>query len=404
MKIQIISYSTIFKINDPHISQTIRTFDCPMSFDEFDLNIIDLNSPKLWSLSLEDQKCNRAIYYIRTLKEIIENSKKSMSIILMPANTKVSVLRYGDITTKTTSIKDIIKQINYGLCELTLSYARLRYETSTTTIGERKFYSNFVFEDVDYETIKWSNGGKSTIVKHNEKLYSTTLLIKNATNDLEILISFIVSRFQKYDVPDWFNGFEYFDDAMLKNKRNKLLDIYRQIEDIDRRIDKNNKFKSILYSTGDELVGVVKEILVDIFKLQDDYFIDVKKEDFRFECENMNFIVEIKGINTNVKNSNIAQCKKHVTDFLIAEDNTMSPDNVKGLLIINPQRDIDPSKREPIHANQISYAKSEGILIITTLELLKLYQAYTKDKVVSNVCFEVFKNDVGEFKFKEEPK
>ena len=52
MKIQIISYSTIFKINDPHISQTIRTFDYPMSFDEFDINVIDLNSPKLWSFSL----------------------------------------------------------------------------------------------------------------------------------------------------------------------------------------------------------------------------------------------------------------------------------------------------------------------------------------------------------------
>ena len=403
MKIQIISYSEIFKVNDPHILHTIRTFDCPMSFDEFDLNIIDLNSPKLWSFSLEDQKCNRAIYCIKTLKEIMENSKKSMSIILMPANTKVSLLRSGGLTTQTILIKDIIKQINYELCELTLSYARLRYEISTTTIDEHDFYSDFVFDDVDYETIKRSNGGKSTIIKHNERLYSTTLLIKNTANDLGILISFILSRFKKSDVPDWFNSLEYFDDAALKNKRSELLDMYRQIKNIDGQIDKNNRFKSILYSNGDELIGVVKEILVDIFKLQDDYFIDVKKEDFRFECGNMNFIVEIKGINTNVKNSNIAQCKKHVTDFLIAED-TMSPNNVKGLLIINPQRDIDPSKREPIHADQINYAKSEGILIITTLELLKLYQAYTKDKVVSNVCFEVFKNDVGEFKFKEEPK
>nr|WP_314564042.1 hypothetical protein [uncultured Campylobacter sp.] len=403
MKIQIISYSTIFKINDPHISQTIRTFDCPMSFDEFDINVIDLNSPNLWSFNHEDKKCNKAIYCIKTLKEIMDNSKKSISIILMPANTKASLLHSGGLTTQTILIKDIINQINYGLRELTLSDARLRYEPSTTIIDERKFYSDFVFDDVGCETIKWSNGGKSTIVKHNERLYSTTLLIKNATNDLEILVSFIVSRFQKSDVPDWFNGFEYLDDAMLKNKRNKLLDIYRQIEDIDKQIDENNKFKSILYSNGDELIGVVKEILVDIFKLQDDYFIDVKKEDFRFKFRDISFMVEIKGINTNVKNSNIAQCKKHVTDFLIAED-TMSPNDVKGLLIINPQRDIEPSKREPIHADQISYAKSEGILIITTLELLKLYQAYTKDEVVSNKCFETFKNNVGEFKFEEEAK
>ena len=404
MKIQIISYSTIFKINDPHMSCTISTFERPKSFDEFDINVIDLNSPNLWSFSPEYQKCTEAVYHLKTLKEIMRNSKRGIFIIIMPANIKVSVHYSECYTNQTVVIKDILKQVDQELSTLALSNIKLRYEISTTTINERNFYSDFIFDNVEEETIKWSNGGKSTIVKHNERLYSTTLLIENTTNDLEILISFIVSRFQKSDVPDWFNGFEYFDDAMLKNKRNKLLDIYRQIEDIDRQIDKNNRFKSILYSNGDELIGVVKEILVDIFKLQDDYFIDVKKEDFRFECGNMNFIVEIKGINTNGKNSNIAQCKKHVTDFLIAEDNTMSPDNVKGLLIINPQRDIEPRKREPIHADQINYAKSEGILIITTLELLKLYQAYTKDKVVSNVCFEVFKNDVGEFKFKEEPK
>ncbi|WP_297917390.1 hypothetical protein, partial [uncultured Campylobacter sp.] len=86
---------------------------------------------------------------------------------------------------------------------------------------------------------------------------------------------------------------------------------------------------------------------------------------------------------------------------LIAEDDTKSPDNVKGLLIINPQRNIEPSKREPIHANQISYATKDGILIITTLELLKLYQAYAKDGTVSNACFDTFKNNVGEFKFEE---
>lgn len=385
------------------MSCTISTFEHPKSFDEFDINVIDLNSPNLWSFSPEYQKCTEAVYHLKTLKEIMENSKKSMSIILMPANTKVSLLRSGGLTAQTILIKDIIKQINYELCELTLSYARLRYEISTTTIDEQDFYSDFVFDDVDYETIKRFNGGKSTIIKHNERLYSTTLLIKNTANDLGILISFILSRFKKFDVPDWFNSLEYFDDAALKNKRGELLDMYQQIENIDRRINKNNKFKSILYSTGDELVGVVKEILVDIFKLTDSHFTDVKKEDFRFEFEDVNFMVEIKGINTNVKNSNIAQCKKHVTD-LIAEDDTKSPGNVKGLLIVNPQRDIEPGKREPIHANQISYAKSEGILIITTLELLKLYQAYTKDEVVSNKCFETFKNNVGEFKFEEEAK
>ncbi len=52
----------------------------------------------------------------------------------------------------------------------------------------------------------------------------------------------------------------------------------------------------------------------------------------------------------------------------------------------------------------MNYAIREGILIITTSELLKLYQTYNKDKAVNNKCFEIFKNNVGEFKFEEEAK
>jgi len=219
------------------------------------------------------------------------------------------------------------------------------------------------------------------------------------------------------------SGIRLSEEIVKRDTRaiNKLYEILKNITGDTRELKETFKevIKSLENSEIEKLFGIVKtsnpndleeeekiillQILVDIFKLPDSNFIDVKKEDFRFEFGDINFMVEIKGINTNVKNNNIAQCKKFVTD-LIAEDDTMSPDSVKGLLIINPQRDIEPSKREPIHANQISYAKSEGILIITTLELLKLYQAYTKDEVVSNKCFETFKNNVGEFKFEEEAK
>ena len=115
----------------------------------------------------------------------------------MPTNIKVSVHYSGCYTNKTVAIKDILKQVNQELSTLVLSNIKLRYEISTTTIDEQNFYSDFIFDNVDGETIKWSNGGKSTIVKHNERLYSTTLLIKNTTNDLGILMSFILSGFER---------------------------------------------------------------------------------------------------------------------------------------------------------------------------------------------------------------
>jgi len=275
------------------------------------------------------------------------------------------------------------------------NFPAIRYERSETQIDNYTFLSDFVFDEPVYRSLKKSNGGKDVILDI-DSIYITTLDIKD-NNEVSVMLDFILSQYHKSIAPEWINNIEYFSNKSYLSEKDEIL---KQLDVLEKEISKNNRFKSILYSNGDELIGVVEEILVDIFKLQDDHFIDVKKEDFRFKFRDINFMIEIKGINTNVKNSNIAQCKKHVTDFLIAED-TMSPNDVKGLLIINPQRDIEPNKREPIHADQISYAKSEGILIITTLELLKLYQAYTKDEAVVNKYFEAFKKNIGEFKFEE---
>jgi len=372
----------------------------PRSFDEFDYNIVDFNDGQLWKFDKNKSICLDIKGFARLLSKILQETKKSNTLIIMPQNITTGEIG-GDgwtISTYNIKISSIIQYFPDSLSPMIRNFPTIRYEKSVTKIDDDIFLSDFVFDESIYRSLKKSNGGKDVILDI-EGIYVTTLDIKD-NNEIGVMLDFILSQYHKSIAPEWISNIEYFSNRSYLSEKDEVL---KQLDVLEKEISKNNKIKSILYSTGDELVGVVKEILVDIFKLTDSHFTDLKKEDFRFEFEDVNFMVEIKGINTNVKNSNIAQCKKHVTD-LIAEDDTKSPGNVKGLLIVNPQRDIEPGKREPIHANQISYAKSEGILIITTLELLKLYQAYTKDEVVSNKCFETFKNNVGEFKFEEEAK
>jgi len=367
----------------------------PRSFDEFDYNIVDFNDGQLWKFDKNKSICLDIKGFARLLSKILQETKKSNTLIIMPQNITTEEIGGDGWTISISNIKisSIIQYFPDSLSPMIRNFPTIRYERSVTKIDDYTFLSDFVFDESIHRSLKKSNGGKNVILEING-VYITTLDIKD-NNAARAVLYFILSKYQKSVAPEWINNIEHFSNISYLSEKDEIL---KQLDVLEKEISKNNRFKSILYSTGDELVGVVKEILVDIFKLTDSHFTDVKKEDFRFEFEDVNFMVEIKGINTNVKNSNIAQCKKHVTD-LIAEDDTKSPGNVKGLLIVNPQRDIEPGKREPIHANQISYAKSEGILIITTLELLKLYQAYTKDKVVSNKCFEIFKNNVGEFKF-----
>lgn len=397
MNIQVLTQRTCF-LRDKNFC--ISKISEPRSFDEFDYNIVDFNDGQLWKFDKNKSICLDIKGFARLLSKILKETKKSNTLIIMPQNITTGEIGGDGWTISTSNIKisSIIQYFPDSLSPMIRNFPTIRYEKSVTKIDDDIFLSDFVFDESIYRSLKKSNGGKDVILDI-EGIYVTTLDIKD-NNEVGVMIDFILSQYHKSIAPEWISNIEYFSNRSYLSEKDEIL---KRLDVLEKEISKNNKFKSILYSNGDELIGVVKEILVDIFKLQDDHFIDVKKEDFRFKFRDISFMVEIKGINTNVKNSNIAQCKKHVTDFLIAED-TMSPNDVKGLLIINPQRDIEPSKREPIHADQISYAKSEGISIITTLELLKLYQAYTKDEVVSNKCFETFKNNVGEFKFEEEAK
>ena len=394
MKIQILTQRSCF-LKDENFC--ISKISEPRSFDEFDFNVIDFNCSILWEFGAHRKICIHIKNISILLSKILKETKKSNILIIIPQNIIIKKVVQDDWTTDTSNIKisSIIKYFPDSFSSMMHNFPAIRYERSETQIDNYTFLSDFVFDEPVYRSLKKSNGGKDVILDM-DSIYITTLDIKD-NNEVSVMLDFILSQYHKSIAPEWINNIEYFSNKSYLSEKDEIL---KQLDVLEKEISKNNRFKSILYSNGDELVGVVKEILVDIFKLPDSHFTDVKKEDFRFECGDINFIVEIKGINTNVKDGNIAQCKKHVTD-LIAEDDTKSPDNVKGLLIINPQRNIEPSKREPIHANQISYAIRDGILIITTLELLKLYQAYTKDGTVSNACFDTFKNNVGEFKFEE---
>lgn len=397
MNIQVLTQRTCF-LRDKNFC--ISKISEPRSFDEFDYNIVDFNDGQLWKFDKNKSICLDIKGFARLLSKILKETKKSNTLIIMPQNITTGEIGGDGWTISTSNIKisSIIQYFPDSLSPMICNFPTIRYEKSVTKIDDDIFLSDFVFDESIYRSLKKSNGGKD-VVLDIEGIYVTTLDIKD-NNEVGVMLDFILSQYHKSIAPEWISNIEYFSNRSYLSEKDEVL---KQLDVLEKEISKNNKIKSILYSTGDELVGVVKEILVDIFKLTDSHFTDVKKEDFRFKFEDVNFMIEIKGINTNVKNSNIAQCKKHVTD-LIAGDDTKSPGNIKGLLIVNPQRDIEPSKREPIHADQISYAKSEGILIITTLELLKLYQAYTKDEVVSNKCFDTFKNNVGEFKFEEEAK
>ena len=69
---------------------------------------------------------------------------------------------------------------------------------------------------------------------------------------------------------------------------------------------------------------------------------------------------------------------------------------IVALLIINPQRSIEPDKRESIQQDQVSLAKRNGSLIIETSILLRMFEQYCSGNLSREDCWSLISENTGE--------
>lgn len=398
MKIQLLN---IYGNNKFDVTEANCFFE-PKSVDMFDVNIIDLRDEMIYRNS-----SGKIIYeYVDSMNdfisinEIIKNSKKTSFLFIYPSNLIFSTKydKFTKIFYKKTRLKDIIRDVSnclkviHPFLEQSLYFERTETYLSEDISVEGDFYFNDnVSENADV-ILKSYKSDKVTCYKHKNLIF-TTLDIK--TNDeLELLFQKIgLSSNKNIEIPDWMESLSFFDDAEQKDnieKQNAIIsEANSKISQSKEILDKNNKYKSILYTTGDDLVDVVKEIFSEIFDLDFSQFVDKKKEDIAFEYDSTTFIGEIKGINSNIKTSNLSQLDTHFSHF-VEEKNIPENEqgNIKKLLVMNHQKNKPLYERDPVDAQQIRLAERKyEALIIETVELLKMYEKFVKGKLTTKECY-----------------
>ena len=385
LKIQYIRYDEISRYSDI----TSVTVDEIINFDNFDYNIIDLRND---SIFLEYMKYFKTFEIkMRVLKKSL-NSNHSNVFILLP-NHKIAEY---DIR-----ISSVIQYL------LDIPMCQVEYERNYTTLENVKLENSYYFklsssnsELLQANRYDDTNQNKITILKKENILISSiNLTIPNIAPILPILFK---ENLSSIEVPDWAKNIEAFDDIELKKKNDnlekELKKITTQLKEINDKLIENNKYKSILYTNGNILQETVKEMLNDIFKDSLKNFKDIKKEDFLIELDNdITFIGEVKGVNTNVKNPHIHQIVGRQLDYEEINPNK----ETHPILVINYLRDRDIANRDNISAEQIKYAKRNYCLIISTINFLKLYEKYKKQELTKEDIIKIFKNEnnIGEFKF-----
>lgn len=388
---------------------TVSDFESPKSFDKFSINIIDLSFERLWRNN-ESSNMNTVslVNDLKHYKKMIETARNSKIIVIFPQNIKFKSFRDGkggyynseDLKNLLNLVKALV--INHIYC----FNFELDFENTVTKITKGSVNADFYFDDNYIEkkcTVLVSEKSKKiTTVRVTSKLYYTTLDLVNFPENLEnFLIKLGIDDEPKIEMPEWVNEIVILDDLDLKEKLtqiDKQIDKNKKEKEIQlKKLENNNKIKSILYETDKNLQNEIIELLNDMLEYKDNNFIDEMEEDFRIVKENVTFIIETKGLKRNIAGTDISKTLNHVLMYQERLEENNKEENVKGIFIVATQRDKKIEEREDIPDRQIVLAERNNILIIRTETLLKLYEKFRNKEISTSKILEQFEKNSGEY-------
>ena len=369
------------------------------SLDSFDVNIISLRDNNMWESQNASIKTIDSISDLKSLSTMIYNSKQTKIVILLPQNIKYRYNRRLNSRINYCELKNMIYDFSDILGDIyePIRRANIVYENTTTKIGQNEISAAFYFNTIQEETVltKSERSNKSTTIIKNDIILSS--LDINNSDEIDIFMRSIGLVHDKLEAPEWMEDVKMFDDNtqlnIIKKNNDMIKAAHENISKAMEVIDKNNRYKSILYTTGNELVEVVFEILQEMLGCDLSEFTDKKKEDFKFTLGDKVFIGEIKGVTPNVKKANVSQLDVHVQEYM--DDNDEQVENIIALLIIDHQRGKAIAEREKVHEEVIKLAERNGSLIVDTMALLRLFEQYTLNEKSREECIELLESNTG---------
>ena len=261
MNIQVISYNEKIKYGKEH-NYTYSSLNKPRCFDEFDINIISLQTPNLWHNRKNNDTLIDAINDFHSLCVLINNIKKSKVIICFPQNYTFhyDYSEYTEQYEQNKQIKDMIPQLQDCLNNLfpQKCYYTLVYENSITICKNTEYTAAFYFDNILNQIIvtKCNGGEHTTTFFRNSNLIFTTLDLTHANINDFLEVTELVKK--NITVPSWVKEIKFFDDKKQEEAINSAGAIIKKqeqmIKEAEEKIKENLYYKSILFETGEELV------------------------------------------------------------------------------------------------------------------------------------------------------
>ena len=397
----------IHKKFEENTEYTVSDFKKPKVFEDFELNVLDLSFQDLWTSIYGN---SNEIYMIKDLKHyhtMLKNNKDTKILVVLPQN--ITLKYYWGWSGKYINSED--------LKNLTDFISKIVYENvyNSINLSRLEITADFYFDEEEIEEeqkiLKSDRSNKLTTIRVEENIYFTTLNLMKSREVLEAFLekTNILNKSNEEKEPEWFNDIKILDDVYIENEvsqiEEEITKLKKKKENKLIKLEENKEIKSVLYQTGKKLQKIAIKMLDEMLEYEDKEFIDEMEEDYRiFKGENT-FLIETKGLLRNVNGNDISKTDCHVQiyiDKLEEEGKDHDKKKVKGIFIVANQRNRKIEERDKIPERQIKLAERNKILIIRTEQLLKLYEDFRNKKIKTQEIIELFKTQIGEFKYNKE--
>lgn len=376
----------------------VSTFNNPNSLDEFEFTFIDLSN--IWANKGSSWYSIDLAEDLKHVGKMVQEKKFTTVIFLFPLNVgfRYEFSQFQNNYLNSKKIKEILPDLNKYIFKniIGVTNYEVNYEKTNTDILGESFKADFYFKTYKEELTLSEHSNKVTTAKlANSKDIITALEIDSKESTIKFLKKLNLFN-DKQEVPNWIKDLHMFDDKsqleIINCQNDIIIDANKKVDEANNKLQINDKFKSILYTNGDKLVEIVLEILAEMLDVSFAGFKDLKKEDFNVEIDDTIFIGEVKGVSSSIKSIHVSQLDVHFNGF---KEEYLGNKTIKALLIINHQRDVALSIRNPIHQIQIDLAIRNDSLIVETLTLLKLFEKFKNGEYTSEKIRDLFKNSNG---------
>jgi hypothetical protein len=339
----------------------------------FDYDIVIINLPELI----------RSYYsYLAERKLEFEKFFESKGICFVVMN------RYD----KTTDFS------NYDWCPFA-SQMKIVNKSGETMICQNKD-ARFIFESIKFEwncffsdypeniTVLAKNRASDpiSVMVPYENGYCIFLPFTDKTTELlELLIekglNIIPEREKEIvtgELPSWATAFMTETELNLLETRNKIVE----------KLGKYNKFKPLLWETGDNLqelvIAAFEEMGIEVTRLPKE-----SHGDFEFLInEGLIGVCEVKGLLGNADRRDLRQ----LLDYFI-EQRDIEKRNVKGILIVNHYRNEKPSERgNPVTENALDLVQTYNFRVLTAVELYGCITKFWQNKLAKDAFLKMFQD------------